>query len=110
MKRVYGNVPAELQRFETVENAIGEKEKTWKTVGRLCGWLDLSNGESKYTNNNAKIQESTHVFITDATQLQANAENGRLLIGNKRYDIMLIDDPMELHAHSEIYLKFTGGQ
>ena len=32
------------------------------------------------------------------------------VIGGKVYDVLLIDDPMELHKQLEISLKFTGGQ
>ena len=40
------------------------------------------------------------------------AENARVTIAGKRYDVMLIDNPMELGERSqlEIYLKYTGGQ
>jgi hypothetical protein len=33
-----------------------------------------------------------------------------MVINDKVYDIMVIDDPMELHEQLEIYLKYTGGQ
>ena len=32
-----------------------------------------------------------------------------MVIGGKVYEVMLIDDPMELHEQLEIYLKYTGG-
>ena len=49
-----------------------------------------------------------YVPIADGIQ----AENSRMTINGKRYDIMLIDNPMELGEGSqlEIYLKYTGGQ
>lgn len=110
MKRVGGKTVAALQEKKTVKNSIGERENSWETVQLLRGVLDLSSGESKYTENDAKMQESTHVFITDCTFFETTAESGRLVIDGKRYDIMLIDDPCGLHSHSEIYLKYTGGQ
>jgi hypothetical protein len=35
-----------------------------------------------------------------------------MVINGKRYDVLLIDNPMELDTGSqlEFYLKFTGGQ
>lgn len=36
------------------------------------------------------------------------SENARLLINGKIYDIVLIDNPMELNQHYEIYLKEVG--
>lgn len=107
-----GNTKAILQTFtEGVKNAIGERPKNWSDVLTLTGWLDLSGGSSGYTAFAAKVQESTHLFLCDYEPLAegVTAENSRLVVNGKVYDIMLIDDPMELHAHYEIYLKYTGG-
>ena len=107
-----GNITAELQIFSPEENEIGEAVKVWKTAQSLTGFLDLSGGDSKYSTYNAKIQESTHVFVCDYIELLGGitAENSRMLIGGRVYDIMLIDNPMELCRQLEIYLKLTGGQ
>ena len=112
MKGIGGNISAQLQTQTSTKNAIGESVKSWKTRHTLAGFLDLSSGESRYTTYNAKIQESTHVFICDYVQLDSNvkAENSRMVISGKIYDVMLIDDPMELHEQLEIYLKYTGGR
>lgn len=108
-----GNTTAEIRVRSTVKNEIGGTSKTWTAVQSLKeGWLDLTGGDSKYTTFNAKIQESTHVFLCDFVPLDARikAENSRLVVGGKVFDILLIDDPMELHEQIEIYLKYTGGQ
>lgn len=100
----------------TTKNEIGEHVKTWTDVQTIKGWLDLQSGDSRYTTFNAKIQESTHIFIGDYVELDSRikAENSRLLLGSGEaalvYDIILIDDPMEMHQQLEFYLKFTGGQ
>ncbi len=112
MKGIGGNITAVIQTATTAQNAIGEQEEAWTDAQTLKGWLDLTSGDSKYTTYNAKIQESTHVFISDYVALDPaiGAENGRMVINGKRYDIMLIDDPLEMHQQLEVYLKFTGGQ
>lgn len=120
------------------KNAIGEREHNWVDVASSKGWLDLSGGDSKYTTYNAKIQESTHIFLCDYQtfkglsgewvwdtlnfisgeistltsdkKVDVTSENARILIDGLIYQIMLIDDPMNLHQHLEIYLKFVGGQ
>lgn len=120
------------------KNAIGEREHNWVDVASSKGWLDLSGGESKYTTYNAKIQESTHIFLCDYQtfkglsgewvwdtlnfisgeistltsdkKVDVTSENARMLIDGLIYQIMLIDDPTNLHQHLEIYLKFVGGQ
>lgn len=110
--RLGGNISAALQVKRTSKNEIGEAIAVWETRHNLAGFLDLSSGDSKYTSYNSKIQESTHVFLCDYTPLDSDitSENSRMIIKGKRYDVMLIDNPMELNRHYEIYLKFTGGQ
>lgn len=108
-----GNTAAQIQISTSEKNEIGEMVQSWENAESITGFLDLSSGDSKYTSYNAKIQESTHVFIADWKQLAADvkAENSRLVDGDGLvYDILLIDDPMKLHRQLEIYLKFTGGQ
>ena len=114
MKGMGGNITAVIQTATTTKNAIGEQVKSWANAQTLKGWLDLSSGDSKNTTYNAKMQESTHVFIADYVPLAAGiqAENSRMTINGKIYDVLLIDNPMEMGSGSqlEIYLKYTGGQ
>ena len=113
MKKIGGNITAQIQKNSgSTKNAIGERSITWTTLHSVSGFLDLSAGDSKRTTYDTKIQESTHIFICDYFSLDSTikAENSRLIINNQTYDVMLIDDPMGLHKHIEIYLKYTGGQ
>lgn len=116
-----GNTTAILQISTTSKNKIGEKVKAWHTVWEHKGFLDLQAGDSKYTTANAKMQESTHIFLcdykpipdtfeVDGTNYKVNAESTRMVVNSQEYDVMLIDDPMGLHKQIEIYLKYTGGQ
>ena len=114
MKGIGGNIKAIIQVFTAADNEIGENVQTWADAQTIKGWLDLQNGESRNTTFNAKIQESTHIFISDYVALDARitAESARLVINGKVYEILLIDNPMEMGSGSqfEFYLKFTGGQ
>ena len=132
-----GNTSATLQIKFTKKNSIGEAEKTWVNAYRVTGWLDLSNGDST-TTYNAKIQESTHIFMCDYDKLIAltddflwdslnfennwivddptdipfislTSDNARMIINDAIYEVQLIDNPMELNQHLEIYLKYIGG-
>lgn len=109
---IEGKTEALLQVRAVIQNAIGEQVPEWKTAQKLTGWLDLSGGDSRYTVYDAKIQESTHIFLADYKELdkEITAESSRLLIGDTVYDVTLIDDPMGMHRQLEIYLKYTGGQ
>ena len=114
MKGIGGNLAAIIEKRTVTKNEIGEHIESWQEAERLRGWLDLASGDSRYTVFSAKVQQSTHVFIADYKPLPdgVTAENARVTIAGKRYDVMLIDNPMELGTGSqlEIYLKYTGGQ
>ena len=116
-----GNIEALLQINVPVENEIGSMVDTWHDVVELKGFLDLSSGDSKHITYDAKIQESTHIFICDfkpipgsleveGNFIRVSPENARMVANSQRYDVMLIDNPMNLNKHLEIYLKYTGGQ
>ena len=110
MTEIGGNTVLTLQTKTSAKNTIGEGVQTWTDVASLTGFLDLMSGTSSYNTFNTKAQESTHIFLADYVELNVDAENCRALIGGCIYDVLLIDDPMGLHEHLEIYLKFVGGQ
>lgn len=107
-----GNITAEFQIRSTQPNEIGEQIESWLTVQSHIGWVDLQSGNSTYQQYQSKIQESTHIFISDWFKLddRIKADNCRLMINGQYYDVLLIDNPMELNEQWEIYLKYTGGQ
>lgn len=115
MKMIGGNTTAAiLVRDGYQENDLGERIPYFIYIDEIKGWLDLSSGDSKYTYG-AKLQESTHVFIADFYPLPSgltlstcSPSDVRLRINGLEYDVLLIDDPMGLHQHWEIYLKFVG--
>ena len=103
-----GNIQAILQQRSTSTfNAVGERVSAWEDVQMLWGFLDLSAGDSKYTHD-TKLQESTHIWVGDYTPIDRKADNKRLVVNGLVYDVLLIDDPMELHQHLEIYLRYVG--
>lgn len=110
MTEIGGNAVLTLQTKTSAKNGIGEGVKSWKSAASLTGFLDLMTGTSTYSTFNAKMQESTHIFIADYAELNVEPEDCRALIGGQVYDVLLIDDPMGLHEHLEIYLKFVGSQ
>lgn len=109
-----GNIQALLQvKKSGGKNAIGEGVNQWSDAVSILGWLDLSTGDSKHTTFSAKIQESTHIFLCDFVDLKAvgiTSDTARMIVNGEEYEILLIDDPMGMHDHLEIYLRFIGGQ
>ena len=105
-----GNVNAEIQVKNITKSSIGENIESWETVKTIRGYLDFISGEKRYTTYDAKIQQSTHVFVCSYFDLtdQILTINTRLVINGKKYDVVLIDNPMELNRQIEILLKYTG--
>lgn len=93
-------------------NEIGEKEIKWVDAFSFGGVLGLQSGDSKYSNFNAKIEESTHILICDyqADIYTLRNNNTRIRAKGMMYDVLLIDNPDELDIHLEIYLRYVGGQ
>ena len=104
-----GNTKAILQQSTGSEtNRIGERNSTWSDYHVFkSGYLDLSSGDSRYQYD-AKLQQSTHIFMTDYTPIDRKTDDKRLVVNGLVYDVLLIDDPMELHQQLEIYLKYVG--
>lgn len=106
-----GNIKAVLQvKKEGLTNEIGEKIVEWKTSKELWGYLDLMNQTTNRNNFNTKLEESTHIFICDYTPINKSVEDKRMIVDGLVYEVLLIDNPINLNQHLEIYLKFTGGQ
>lgn len=115
MRKMGGNTVCELKiKSGSSVNEIGERIVTENLYIALTGYLDFSNGDSKYVTYNAKIQESTHVFVCDYVELplvdgrKVKATDLKAYINGDVFDVMILDNPMELNKHLEIYLKFVG--
>ena len=110
MTNIGGNITGIIQTKTTTKNTIGEAEKTWKDAFNSIGWLGLQNGDSKHANFNAKLEESSHVFLCDYhSGIYALADQDtRMIIKGKVYDVLLIDNPDEMDEQLEIYLRKVG--
>ncbi|HAT4156640.1 head-tail adaptor protein [Clostridium perfringens] len=92
------------------DNGIGGKVEKENEVFKIQGFLDLAQGfgaNGENSNLNSFLQESTHILITDYRE---DISNKNWIIDSKgnRYNIVLVDDPLSIHHHLEIYLKFIG--
>lgn len=124
MKKIGGNIVGIIQKKaiekdengNTIKNKIGEPIQSWVNAFEPLGWLGLQSGDSKY-NYNAKLEESTHVFLCDFNAdiyaLSIPDENGklpivRMIVKGVVYDVLLIDNPDEMDKQLEIYLRRVG--
>ena len=110
MANIGGNITATIQKKSTEKNAIGESVKAWANTFSHVGWLGLQSGDSKYSTHNAKLEESTHVFLCDYhSGIYALAgQDTRMIIKGKMYDVLFIDNPDEMDEQLEIYLRKVG--
>ncbi|KEH85038.1 head-tail adaptor protein [Clostridium novyi A str. BKT29909] len=93
-----------------IDNGIGGFIEKDAELFKIQGFLDLAQGfgtNGENTNLNAFLQESTHILITDYRKDITN-KNWIIDSKNNRYNIVLVDDPVSMHNHLEIYLKFIG--
>ena len=105
-----GNIIATLQKKSiSGKNKLGESIEEWSNGIEITGWLDMSSGTSEISKFNAKMQNTTHIFICDYTDIAGyTSKNSRMLINGTVYNILYIDDPMLLHYQLEIYLQYVG--
>ena len=110
MANIGGNITGIVQTKTTARNEIGEAVKGWANAFSVCGWLGMQSGDSKYTNYNAKLEESTHVFLCDyhGGVYGLADQDTRMVIKGKVYDVLLIDNPDEMDEQLEIYLRKVG--
>ena len=105
-----GNVDAIIQVETSSKNAFGEVEKTYETLTTIKGFLDYASGDGSYKSNfKGELEETTHIFICDYESITANAKPtlSKMIIDNKTYDVLSIDNPMGLNEHLEIMLKYN---
>lgn len=107
---VGGNITGIIQIKTSSKNEIGESVNKWADTFSQIGWLGLEAGDSKRTNYNAKLEESTHVFLCDFnSDIYALAnQDTRMVIKGVMYDVLLIDNPDEMDEQLEIYLRKVG--
>ena len=111
MANIGGNITGTIQtKTVSSKNTIGESVSTWKDAFKPKGWLGLQSGEQKRSIFNAKIEESTHVFLCDYhSGIYALADQeARMIFKGFVYDVTFIDNPDEMDEQLEIYLKRVG--
>lgn len=105
-----GNVDAVLQIKTSSKNAFGEKITEWIDIATIKGFLDYIGGDGSYKSNfKGDVAETTHIFICDYNEVASKATPTlcRMMIGECVYDVLMIDDPMGLHEHLEMMLKYN---
>ena len=105
-----GNVDAVLQVKTSSKNTFGEKITEWIDKSTIKGFLDYVGGDASYKSNfKGDVAETTHIFICDYDEVTSKATPTlcKMIIDGFIYDVLMIDDPMGLHEHLEIMLKYN---
>lgn len=116
MGHIEGNTQARIQVRIVEPDEYALDGTVWKDAFSepLTGVLDLTGAE--VTQKLMKrVEDAEYIFLCDYFDLKANGvklttENSRMLIDGEIYEVLLYDDPMQMHEHLEIYLKYVGGQ
>jgi hypothetical protein len=92
------------------DDGLGGVEKTWHEQSALKGYVDLLQGTNlpngAVGRDKAFIEESTHVaIITEWNEVPKDYNRLRDEQG-KVYEITYADDPVGVHHHLELYLRF----
>lgn len=103
-----GNITAVLQTKSTSKNAFSEKIDSWTDIQTIKGFLDYTSGDGSYKSNfKGELEETTNIFICDYIKLDVKPTQCRLICDNKIFDVLYIDNPMNLNRHLEIMLKYS---
>lgn len=98
------------QLLDNQPDGMGGTIEDWVTYDDLEGFLDLFSGTNRrFSVENAIVEQSSHILIVPEyrddlnDRMKITDESGRV------YKITLIDNPVGLNDHLEIYLELDGG-
>ena len=74
---------------------------------RVYGWLDYISGVAD-RGYKLKLEDSTHIFICNYFKLPKDEAELKGEIFGTMYEVLKIDNVMEMNEHYEIYLKQVG--
>lgn len=111
MGGVGGNATASVMRTRKTKNPKGSATPNApEKVMEVFGWLDYQVGQPSHLAYQAKLQDTTHLWVCDfdAGFADQKVQGLSLTIAGESYEVLLIDDPMGMHDHLEAYLRYVG--
>jgi len=109
MKSIGGNITCKLMTRVTERTSIGTTNSSLVDHMELLGFLDLRGETTSRTDFSAKMFDGTHIFLCDYVDIEKSIRDVVFVDHKGReYDVMAIDNPMELDYHLEIYLRRVG--
>lgn len=97
-----------IKKIIQQQDEYGGFEETYPISYKGVGYLDMLTGSNESTIQNTSIEQSTHILITDYFDGYETSITDSMIadIGNKRYRVTYVDNPVGLNHHLEIYLRF----
>lgn len=96
---------ATIQRYETTSDGAGYHTNEWQLLMKVKGTLDMLSGVKLYQAE-SHVSEYTHIFMCGMLPILVTPKD-RLVVGNRIFDIVYVDDPVGRKHHQEILLKFN---
>ena len=87
------------EAFREMKSGLAVKLPSWSGY---WWWDEEAQTILMYTKDGGCLDIRETVDVT--------SDNARMIVNGEVYEILLIDDPMNMHDHLEIYLRFIGGQ
>lgn len=97
-----------IQKREQMDDGIGGLTESWTDYRTTSGYLDLVQGTDLNASQQAFLQESTHVAVIPFYQDGITDKMRLIDEAGRWYEITYVDDPVGVHHHLELYLKFGG--
>ena len=97
-----------VKQLVQVDDGIGGIEEDYQTVYIGSGFLDLMTGTNENTIQNASVEQSTHILITEwfVDYRQVIQEQMIIDMDMTRYRVTFVDNPTGYNDHLEVYLKY----
>lgn len=112
---ISGNTVGYIQVQGVTQSNLGNEIGSWESVMQVFGFLDVTAGGTNVNDLMHRVEDSDYIFLCEYFTPEYEGEkltpaNSRMLIDGEIYEVKLYDDPMRLHQHIEIYLRYLGGQ
>lgn len=100
-----------IQKQVQIDDGWGGTEQTWQDVQlpKVSMWLDMLAGDNRSAQQNAVVEESTHVLIIQPYIVGITDKMRFVDNGNRVYAITYSDNPVGQSHHNEIYLEYQDG-
>src|SRR5699024_7466613 len=97
-----------VKQLKQVEDGIGGYVESYQTIYMGSGFLDLMSGTNENTVENASVEESTHILVTEWFEEYNHVIQANMIVdfSDTRYRITYVDNPTGYDDHLEIYLKY----